>query len=161
MISIKRVLIIGLFLFNPYLYSNTSFSSQSITYKTALLLITDVLNEAQKRNLTLAVSIADPAGHLVAFGRSDGTKPIVLTVAQGKAYTAAIARNKTGVIQEKALPEGPAYGGVTNIEKVMVIQGGVPIFHNGHCIGGIGVSGTSATEDEEIAELAISKLDLK
>ena len=158
---LRSLLFLFICLQSTQLFANPTFSSPSITYETAAKLVSGVLKEAKKRNLSLAVSISDPAGHLVAFGRTDGTKPIVLTVAQGKAYTAAIARNKTGVIQEKALPEGPAYGGVTNIEKVMIIRGGVPIFHKGQCIGGIGVSGTSATEDEEIAELVIQQQDLE
>jgi len=41
----------------------------------------------------------------------------------------------------------------------MTIQGGVPIFENGQCVGAIGVSGTAATEDQEIAELAIKMND--
>jgi uncharacterized protein GlcG (DUF336 family) len=38
---------------------------------------------------------------------------------------------------------------------MMTIRGGVPIMLSGQCLGGIGVSGTSAQEDEEIAELVL------
>ncbi len=31
------------------------------------------------------------------------------------------------------------------------LQGGIPIIHNGECVGGIGVSGVKSHEDEQIA----------
>lgn len=145
-------------LFYSNITADISFNVATIKVDKAQAMIAQVFKEAESRKLKLAAAVYDPGGKLVAFARMDGVKPIVVTVALGKAYTSAIARNPTGVIQQKAQPGGPAYGGVTNIQGVVTIQGGVPIMHNGKCIGAIGVSGTAAKEDEEIALLAIKKI---
>ncbi len=156
MLKVALSLCFYLFILSHQAFADKSFSQASLSYDYASKLVESVLKEAKKRDLTLAVAITDQAGNLVAFARMDGTKPIVLNVALGKAYTSAVARNTTKDLQEKALPGGPAFGGVTNMPGVMTIQGGVPIFENGQCIG---VSGTAATEDQEIAELAIKMND--
>ena len=36
------------------------------------------------------------------------------------------------------------------------IQGGVPIVHQGECVGAIGVSGVQSHEDEQIASAGIA-----
>jgi uncharacterized protein GlcG (DUF336 family) len=38
------------------------------------------------------------------------------------------------------------------------VQGGVPILHNGECVGAIGVSGVKSFEDEQIANVGIKAL---
>jgi glc operon protein GlcG len=41
---------------------------------------------------------------------------------------------------------------MTALENFTPLQGGVPIYHEGHIVGAIGVSGAkSAAQDEEIA----------
>lgn len=139
-----------LLLFISLSYCDSSFKSSSITYDTAQKLVREVLLETQKRKLNLAVAITDSAGHLVAFGRSDGTKALVVKVALGKAYTSAIARKSTAALQELV---NSKFNGLSNVNGLMPIQGGLPIFLEQECIGGIGISGTSAEEDESIAKL--------
>jgi glc operon protein GlcG len=39
---------------------------------------------------------------------------------------------------------------------VLALQGGVPIIIDGQCIGSIGVSGVTSTQDEQVAYAAIS-----
>jgi glc operon protein GlcG len=38
---------------------------------------------------------------------------------------------------------------------VLPVQGGLPIFAQGECVGGIGVSGVQSHEDEQIAQAGI------
>ena len=38
------------------------------------------------------------------------------------------------------------------------VQGGVPISHNGDCVGGIGVSGVKSHEDEQVALAGLNAL---
>lgn len=150
-------LFLSFFFIPVMLFADASIQSHSIAYDTAQKLVLEVLSEAKKRDLTLAVAVSDSAGHLVAFGRNDGTKPLVVKVALGKAYTAAIARNSTAALQELV---NTKFSGLSNVEGLMPIQGGLPIFMKEDCIGGIGVSGTSAEEDEGIAKLVLKKHQL-
>jgi glc operon protein GlcG len=36
------------------------------------------------------------------------------------------------------------------------VQGGLPIVHEGECVGGIGVSGVQSSEDEEVASAGLA-----
>ncbi|MGH7089453.1 MAG: heme-binding protein [Stellaceae bacterium] len=39
---------------------------------------------------------------------------------------------------------------------VLPVQGGVPIMHDGQCVGGVGVSGVQSHEDEQVATAGAS-----
>jgi uncharacterized protein GlcG (DUF336 family) len=39
-----------------------------------------------------------------------------------------------------------------------MFQGGVPIVHQGECVGAIGVSGVQSHEDEQIAQAGVNAL---
>jgi uncharacterized protein GlcG (DUF336 family) len=39
-----------------------------------------------------------------------------------------------------------------------LLEGGLPIIKDGHCIGGVGVSGVKSTEDAQIARAGIAAL---
>jgi glc operon protein GlcG len=45
-----------------------------------------------------------------------------------------------------------------NFPGVLQIQGGLPIMHEGECVGAIGVSGVQSHEDEQIAKAGIDTL---
>ena len=39
-----------------------------------------------------------------------------------------------------------------------MFQGGVPIVHQGECVGAIGVSGVQSHEDEQVAQAGVNAL---
>jgi uncharacterized protein GlcG (DUF336 family) len=39
-----------------------------------------------------------------------------------------------------------------------MFQGGVPIVHQGECVGAIGVSGVQSHEDEQVAQVGVNAL---
>jgi glc operon protein GlcG len=41
---------------------------------------------------------------------------------------------------------------------ILPVQGGVPIMHDGHCVGAVGVSGVQSHEDEQICNAGIAAL---
>jgi uncharacterized protein GlcG (DUF336 family) len=41
-----------------------------------------------------------------------------------------------------------------------MLEGGVPIMKDGHCIGAVGVSGVKSTEDAQIAKAGIAAIGL-
>jgi glc operon protein GlcG len=41
---------------------------------------------------------------------------------------------------------------------VLPVQGGMPILHEGQCVGAVGVSGVQSHEDEQIANAGIAAL---
>ena len=105
--------------------------------------------EARKNNWAVVISIVDSGGHLVALQRLDAQTASV-DIATGKATTAAAFRRPS-----KALEDGLAAGGaglrILSVRAATALQGGVPIVVDGKIIGGIGVSGVTAPQDEVVA----------
>ena len=44
------------------------------------------------------------------------------------------------------------------LDGVIAVEGGLPILHQGECVGGIGVSGVQSHEDEQVAQAGITAL---
>jgi uncharacterized protein GlcG (DUF336 family) len=110
--------------------------------------------EAHKNKWNVAVAIVDEAGYLWQLERMEGAGPMTPEVAFGKARTAALTKQPTRVWEER-LRERPAF--VTFPTKIL-IWGGLPIIHEGECVGGIGVSGVAAQDDEKVAQAGIAAL---
>jgi uncharacterized protein GlcG (DUF336 family) len=47
---------------------------------------------------------------------------------------------------------------LSNVQKLMAVGGGLPLFHDGKLIGGIGVSGGSHEQDRQAASTAMGSL---
>ncbi|MDX2303692.1 MAG: heme-binding protein [Microscillaceae bacterium] len=95
-----------------------------------------------------SIAIVDITGHLLYLERLDGSFPISADVAYEKAKSAALFRFETKKLEDAI------NGGRNSLITVgpVMLQGGVPIMHEGEVIGAIGVSGAkSADQDREIA----------
>lgn len=104
---------------------------------------------AHERGAGGAIAVVDAGGHLIALHRLDGTFPASADVATGKARTAATFRKNTNAF-ETSINGGRV--ALTTAGNATMLQGGIPIIHEGHVVGGIGVSGAhSQQEDEELA----------
>ncbi|MFY9317511.1 MAG: heme-binding protein [Burkholderiales bacterium] len=111
--------------------------------------------EARKNAWNVAIAILDDGGHLLHFMRMDGATPANAAIAVEKARTAAVSRRSSGVWEEFVK------GGRTAMMKmpgILPVQGGMPIFVDGTCIGGVGVSGVQSQQDEQIASAGIAAL---
>lgn len=109
--------------------------------------------EAQKNNWNVTIAVVDDGGHLLALSRMDGASPVSAEIATMKARGAAVARRSTKLAEER-IAARPALLKM----PVLPVQGGVPILHQGECVGGVGVSGVQSHEDEQIANAGIAAL---
>jgi uncharacterized protein GlcG (DUF336 family) len=110
--------------------------------------------EARKNNWNVVIAILDDGGHLLWLARMDGATPANAEIAVGKARTAAVSRRST-----KAWEDRISGGRLSMIAMpILPVQGGVPILHEGHCVGAVGVSGVQSHEDEQIANAGIAAL---
>ena len=110
--------------------------------------------EAAKNKWSVAISIVDDAGFLLAFQRMDGAPPISAEVSMGKARTSAMTKRPSKFFEDR-VKERPAF---MNFPAGILIQGGVPVMHQNECVGAIGVSGVQSHEDEQIAQAGASAL---
>jgi glc operon protein GlcG len=126
----------------------------SLTSADARKMMAACLAEAQKQKWNVTIAIVDDAGYPLLVERMDGCGPISAEVAIGKARTSAITRRPTKFWEER-VKERPAF--LTFPGDVM-FQGGLPLMHQGECVGAIGVSGVQSHEDEQIAQAGAAAL---
>jgi uncharacterized protein GlcG (DUF336 family) len=110
--------------------------------------------EAKKNNWNVTIAILDDGGHVLLLTRMDGAPPISAEIAVQKSRSAAVARRSTKVNEDRI-----AAGRVALLKMpVLPVQGGVPIMHEGECVGAIGVSGVQSHEDEQVCNAGIAAL---
>ena len=105
--------------------------------------------EARKNNWQVVISIVDSGGHLVALQRLDAQTASV-DISIGKATTAASFRRPSKALEDSMAPGGSALR-ILGVRGATPLQGGVPIVVDGKIVGGIGVSGVMASQDEVVA----------
>lgn len=114
--------------------------------------------EAQKNSWAVTIAICDEGGHLLWLQRLDGAPPVSAHIAPGKARTAAMGRRESRVYEEIINHGRTSFLSAPAIDAML--EGGVPIMAQGHCIGAVGVSGVKSTEDAQIAKAGIAALGL-
>lgn len=124
-------------------------------------IVAAALAEAEAQGLQVAAAVVDPFGHLVAFGRSVHAAPPVGEFAQDKAYTAAMLRKSTRAFGERMAGSPTLSLGLATRPRLLAWGGGVAIFEEDACIGGLGVSGAQDHEDIACAEAAIRAAGLE
>ena len=116
--------------------------------------------EARAHNWAVSIAIVDDGGHLLWYERLDGAAPSSAEIGPAKARMAALGRRETKAYED--MINGGRYSflsavSATNLRGAMM-EGGVPIMVEGHCVGGIGVSGVKSPEDAQIAQAGIRAL---
>lgn len=125
----------------------------------AEILIAGARRHAAAIGVPMCIAVVDESGTLVQFVREDGAKVTSVPIAIDKAFTAAGARNHTTFYGKVSQPGGAAWGiDKTNGGRFTAIGGGVHVLEDGVVVGGIGVSGGTAHEDQEVAMAALAHL---
>ena len=118
------------------------------------------LAHAAAQGLRINVAVTDASGTLAAFLRMPGAYLHSVEIAIDKAYTAASFGFPTSqwmaiLAQDEALRLG-----LVQRPRLVVFGGGLPVRDGDVLIGGIGVSGGSAEQDEACARAGLSALNL-
>jgi glc operon protein GlcG len=118
-----------------------------------------MLQEALKApHRPVAIAVCDDQGELVAFARMDNCAPLPQTIARKKAYTAARTRSDTKAFADRLKSMGRSAIDLGD-PNLIGVQGGVAILaSDGSALGGIGVSGLAAEEDEAIARVGLGAI---
>lgn len=109
---------------------------------------------ARTNGWRVSIAVVDAHGELLAFRRLDGASLASIGVSQSKAVTAARFRRAT-----RALADGVTEGRLNlamTVPGTAVLTGGLPVTVDGVTVGGIGVSGVTSDQDEEIAKAGIA-----
>ena len=112
--------------------------------------------EALKNCWAVSIAIVDDGGHLLWLQRLDGAAPISSHIAPAKARTSALGRRESRIYEESVNQGRMAFLSAPTLEGML--EGGVPVMVDGHCLGAVGVSGVKSTEDAQIARAGIAAL---
>jgi uncharacterized protein GlcG (DUF336 family) len=112
--------------------------------------------EALANAWPVTIAVVDDGGHLLWLQRLDGAAPISAHIAPAKARTAALGRRESRVYEEIINQGRTSFLSAPQIEAML--EGGVPIMVDGHCVGAVGVSGVKSNEDAQVAKAGIAAL---
>jgi uncharacterized protein GlcG (DUF336 family) len=125
----------------------------TLTVEAALLAAQAALADCRRRGATVAVSVVDRSGVLLATLRDPLAGMHTPDTAWRKAWTAASFRAGTTELAAATAPGGPN-GGIRHLPNVAMIGGGLMLQAAGSLVGGIGVSGAPSGELDDACAAA-------
>ena len=121
---------------------------------------------AAKEGWRMNIAVVDRGADLIAFHRMNDASLGSVGIAINKAKTSANFPFSTRVVEQIGYGkdgEPPRVPGIVQVEGIIAFAGGLPIKVGDHHVGGIGVSGASADQDEVCAQAGLDAVaaDLK
>jgi uncharacterized protein GlcG (DUF336 family) len=112
---------------------------------------------ARQNSLRLSVAVLDAGGHVMHISRMDGCNFLSPDIARGKAYGAVAWKVPSADLANRFQSNAAASAGMVGISglRIVPVQGAVPIWDGGRCVGAVGASGARSDQDEEAARTAI------
>lgn len=112
--------------------------------------------EAERIGINVTIAIVDDGANLLYLERLDGAKVMSIEIATQKACTSAISHRPTATFVQR-VEQSVTF---LRVPGILPLQGGMPILAGEQCVGGVGVSGGSGEQDEQIASAGIAALKL-
>ena len=134
----------------------------TLHWEAALAAVRGALAKGQELGIRVAVAVIDRGGNQPAFARHTGAPLHSTGIAQDKATTSAgfgLPTKQWWPVLEGMNSPG-LLAGIASVPRMVVFGGGVPVYVNGECIAGVGVSGGSEEEDEICARAGIAAAGL-
>jgi uncharacterized protein GlcG (DUF336 family) len=120
-----------------------------------------VVAAAQKRaadiDKPLTVVVVDAAGFPIVIERMDGARQLQPEIATAKAYTAVVMQRPCSMLKGWADNEPFFFAQVSQMGHKPIVStgGGFPLKRDGEIVGGLGISGGTGHEDEQIAQAVL------
>ena len=127
-----------------------------LNLETAKKIVQAAQAKAKEMGIPMVIAIVDQGGDLVLCERMDGAMLAGIRLAQDKAYTAAATTFPTHELGKLSQPGQIAYGlANTDGGRIIIFGGGLPLKDGQKVVGGIGVAGGLANQDQEVAEAGV------
>ena len=140
--------------------SSVSVNQPVISADAAHKALAAAIAHAKELGIDINVAITDRAGVLAGFLRMPGAFLHSIDIAIDKAYTAASFGFPTSGWMNAIKHDDALRIGLPARPRLVIFGGGLPIVSDGVRIGGIGVSGGSAEQDEECAAAGLKAIGL-
>ena len=137
-----------------------SVPSCAITAQAAITACQAAIAHAESLGIRINVAVTDASGTLTGFLRMPSAFLHSIDIAIDKAYTAASFGFPTSQWPEILAGDEALRLGIVHRPRLVVFGGGLPVKESGELIGGIGVSGGSAEQDEACARAGLEALGL-
>lgn len=131
-------------------------SKKALTLEAAKLMAAAAEAAAAKNGWKVVIAVADDGGHALLVHRIDGTQSSSVPTAMGKARSAVAYKRPTRILEEM-INQG-RFSFLSAGGDPVALQGGLPIEIDGQLVGGIGVSGVKASDDEIVAQAGLDAL---
>jgi uncharacterized protein GlcG (DUF336 family) len=137
-----------------------SVAQRCITAEAAAAAVAAAVAHADTLGVRINAAVVDSAGTLMAFLRMPGAFLHSVDIAIDKAYTAASFGFPTQQWPEILAGDEALRLGMPHRPRLVVFGGGLPAREGGELIGGIGVSGASAEQDEACSRAGLAAIGL-
>ena len=131
-----------------------------ITLSVANEIIEAAVKKAKEIKQPMCIAVVDEGGNMVSHVRMDGGCLGSIDISLHKAYTARAFNCTTKELAANSQPGCQFYGiHVSNIGRIMIFAGGIPLKFNGKIVGAIGVSSGSEVQDVTVAEAGVAAFE--
>lgn len=131
-------------------------SKKSLTLEAAKLMAAAAEATAAKNGWKVVIAVTDDGGHALLVHRIDGAQSSSVPTALGKARSAVAYKRPTRILEE--MINNGRFSFLSAGGDPVALQGGLPIEIDGQLVGGIGVSGVKASDDEIVAQAGLDAL---
>ena len=123
--------------------------ASQLTLKAAYALTEAARAKASTLGKQVSVAIVDQSGVTILISRGDGVGPHNTEAARRKAYTAL--STKTGTLKlGRNAKLSPDSENLALLPELLLLGGGVPLWHNNEIVGSIGVAGGGSAENDDL-----------
>ena len=129
--------------------SSSLIKTEQITLQTALQLTHLARTKASVLGKDVSVAVLDAGGQTLVLSRGDGVGIHNTEAARRKAFTAASTKTATLTLARNA-KSNPDAENLANLPELLLLGGGVPLYHNGKVIGAIGIAGGGSPENDDL-----------
>jgi uncharacterized protein GlcG (DUF336 family) len=129
---------------NRYLTSKTQ-----LTLKAAYALAEAARAKANAMGKQVSIAIVDQSGVSIFISRGDGVGPHNTEAARRKAYTALSTKSGTLALARNA-KTNPDSENLAFLPELLLLGGGVPLWHENIIVGSIGVAGGGSAENDDL-----------
>lgn len=133
-----------------------TYAAPSITLAATKALIETATKAAKEIGIEVTIAVVDASGNLKSVERSDSAPILTVDVAIDKAWTAASFGLATHTWN--AILNNDQVAQLAHRPRLVAVGGGCPIIEDGKVVGGIGISGGNAAQDQQAAEIALKAL---
>ncbi|MEU4088987.1 GlcG/HbpS family heme-binding protein [Streptomyces aureus] len=134
----------------------------TLTLDAAEEIMAAALERARSLGKAVSVAVVDAGGFVVGVHRCDGARPLTPDIARAKAYTAAVMQRPGTMLKKWQESQPVFFAQLSQLPgaalPIMAAEGSVTIKKDGEVVGGLGIAGGTADEDQRVADEVLASL---